>query len=97
MKLAAVYLFAVVADAVAAGPGVPLNFALCMPAALAAVPAAVAGAAASSVEAAVEAVVDGACEADVAAATEAWCDAFSEEFRAQQTLIEICTDLMHRL
>ena len=39
----------VVADAVAAGPGVPLNFALCMPAALAAVPAAVAGAAASTV------------------------------------------------
>ena len=35
---AAVYLFVVVADAVAAGPGVPLNFALCMPAALAAVP-----------------------------------------------------------
>ena len=35
---AAVYLFVVVADVVAAGPGVPLNFALCMPAALAAVP-----------------------------------------------------------
>ena len=57
---AAVYLFVVVADAVAAGPGVPLNFALCMPAALAAVPAAVADAAASAVEAAVEATVHGA-------------------------------------
>ena len=71
---AAVCLFAVVADAVAAGPGVPLNFALCMPAALATMPAAVAGAAASTVEAAVEAGVDGACEADVAAATEAWSE-----------------------
>ena len=41
--LAAVYLFAVVADAVAAGePRLALNFALCMPAALATVPAAVA-------------------------------------------------------
>ena len=54
---AAVCLYILVADAVAAGPGVPLNFALCMPAALAAVPAAVAGAAASTVEAAVEAAV----------------------------------------
>ena len=85
---AAVYLWAVVADAVAAGPGVPLNFALCMPAALAAVPAAVAGAAASTVEAA----VDGACEADVAAATEAWCDAFSEEFRAQHRQDRRCSN-----
>ena len=89
---AAVYLFVVVADAVAAGPGVPLNFALCMPAALAAVPAVVAGAAASTVEAAVEAVVDGACEADVAAATEAWCDAFSEEFRAQHRQDRRCSN-----
>ena len=54
---AAVYLFAVMADAVAAGPGVPLNFALCMPAALCAVPVAVAGAAASAVEAGWSAVV----------------------------------------
>ena len=44
---ASVCLFAVVADAVATGPSVALNFALCMPAALATVPAAVAGAAAT--------------------------------------------------
>ena len=71
---AAVYLFAVVANGVAAGPdGVACTAALCMPAALAAVPAAVADAAASAVEAAVEAGVDGgSSEADVAAATEAW-------------------------
>ena len=89
---AAVCLFAVVADAVATGPSVPLNFALCMPAALASVPAAVAGAAASTVEAAVEAGVDGACEADVAAATEAWCDAFSEDFRAQHRQDRRCSN-----
>ena len=83
--LAAVYAFAMLGNAVAAGEGMLQDVALCIPLVTAAVPLGVGVAAGAATEAAAtrlsEHVVPS--EEAVAASVEAWCDVFMRDFQEQ--------------
>ena len=83
--LAALYAFAMLGNAVAAGEGMLQDVALCIPLVTAAVPLGVGVAAGAATEAAAtrlsEHVVPS--EEAVAASVEAWCDVFMRDFQEQ--------------